>query len=414
MTNFLAKIFKNKRVNLTLILSFIFVSLLSIFPIGALHSSTVVENTSVYLAEVTENHTINGKYIAMMIEPKDGSDKKIGNAYNEFHSLYGIFRERLATYVGSVNADKKHTIKLKDIDDDVNFSFLNVDTGFSVTEYYIDETTGEMVYKQEFYPLELMFYSNHPTVSGAYSFLYISQSRANDLLDKKGLDHTKDNYYALLNNPDNLITLEFDGVEYKFAIDNIYYERNYFYEALDEVMGEFFLAGQRYPDGIKRQGMFFLRNYAYQNKYYIQYATSIYSQKDFTFNVLDRNFKEGFKIDKSRLIYTSDVSGDIAAVFLLIVAIIILIIPLLLIYFGSFEFKLVNHLLVCGSLVLPYIFFWLIYLISKNVMLFSGFSTSALLWCLIVFIALYIMLFVIKKFKKSKLFYERINFKIKK
>ena len=392
---------ENKRINLIAIISLIFFSLLVIFPFGALHTSTVVENTSEYLADVTQNHTTNGKYTAMMIEPKDGSDKKINNPYFEFHYLYGVFREGLATYVGSVNADKGHNIKFQDIDEDVNFSFLNVDSGFSVKEYYVDKTTGEMVYKQEFYPLELMFYSNHPMVAGAYSFLYISQSRANDLLDKKGLDHTKENYQTLLNNPENLITLEFDGVPYKFAIDNIYYERNYFYYALNEVMGEFFLAGQKYPDGIKRQGMFFLRNYAYQNKFYIQYATSLYSQNDFAFKVLDRNFKSGFKIDESKLIYTAGIGGDIGATILLVLAIIVLLIPLLLMYFGEFEFKPINHLLVGSAIVLPYFIFWIIHLISKSVLLFSSFSTIAELWCIVGFVVLYLVLFLIKRPRKA-------------
>lgn len=401
MNSFIKKIFKNKRINLILALSMVFVSLLSLFPIGALNSSTVVEETSEYLADVTQNHTINRKYTAMMIEPKDGSDKKINNPYIEFHYLYGIFREGLATYVGSVNADKSHNIKLKDIEEDVNFSFLNVDSGFGVKEYYKDKTTGEMVYKQEFYPLELMFYSNHPMVTGAYSFLYISQSRANDLLDKWGYEHTKENYQKILNNPEYLITLEFDGVEYKFAIDNIYYERNYFYDALNEVMGEFFLAGQKYPSVIKRQGMFFLRNYAYQNQFYIRYATSLYSQSDFTFKVLERNFVNGFKINESKLVYTSSANRDVASVVLLVLAILVLIASLLLMYFGTFEFKRINHLLVGGAAILPYVIFWIIHLISKSVLLFSSFSTIAELWCLVGFVAIYLFLFLIKRKKKE-------------
>ena len=90
-----------------------------------MNSSTTVENTSEYLADVAANHTVNGTYAGLMIEPKDGSSKKINNPYYEFHFLYGIFREGLATYVGTVNADRSHTVKLKELDEDINFSFLN-------------------------------------------------------------------------------------------------------------------------------------------------------------------------------------------------------------------------------------------------------------------------------------------------
>ena len=402
VNNVFKKIFGNKRINLITILSLVFFSTLMIFPIGALHSSTVIENTSEYLADVAENHTINGNYVAMMIEPKDGSKKKINNPYTEFHYLYGIFKEGMATYAGSVNADKKHTIRMKDIDEEINFSFLNVDSGFGVNEYYKDKTTGEMIYKQEFYPLELMFYSNHPAVAGAFSFLYISQTRANSLLDKKGLDHNRENYQTLLNNPDNLISLEFDGVEYKYAIDNIYYERNYFYDALNETMGEFFLAGQRYPEGIKRQGLFFLRNYSYQNKYYIEYASSLYSQSDFTFNVLGRNFISGFKIDNSKLVYSVDKSKDVGAVLLLILVVCLLLSASILMLLGTYEFILLNHGLIAASALFPYFVFWLIHAITKSAILFSNFSTNCILWCLIGFTIIYFVEMLIKRPKKEK------------
>lgn len=371
-----------------------------IFPAGALHSSTTIENTAEYLADVAENHTVNGLYAAMMIEPKDGSDKKVNNAYNEFHYLYGIFREGLATYAGVANADKSHSVKLKEIDEDINFSFLNVDTGFGVVDIK-DEDGKHKYYKQEFYPLKLMFYSNHPQVEGANSFLYISQSRANSILDKYHLEHTTENYQKILNKKEYLVTLEFDGVEYKFAIDNIYLEENYFYEALNEAIGEFFLAGQWYPSNIKRQGLFFLRNYAYQNKFYIQYATKLYSLDDFDFKVLESNFKDGFKIDKSKLVYAGNKAGDIGAVTLLIFSICFLILSLLIMYFGVFNFSIMNHSLVAASALFPYLFFWILHLITKSEFLLSDFSTTSVIWCLIGFVAIYLFLFLIKRKKKE-------------
>ncbi len=401
MSNFLNRVINDKKTNLITVLCLIFFSLLVIFPIGAINSSTVVENTSEYLADVAEDHTVNGRYAAMMIEPNDATDKTVNNPYYEFHYLYGIFREGLATYVGTVNADKSHTVKLKDIDEDVNFSFLNVDTGFGVAD--IKDKDGEhLYYKQEFYPLKLMFYSDHPQVKGANSFLYISQSRANCILDKYGLEHTTDNYKKILNKEEYLITLEFDGEEYKFSIDNIYLEDDYFYEALDETIGEFFLAGQWYPPGFKRQGLFFLRNYAYQNKYYIQYATKLYSLDDFDFKILDHNFTNGFKIDESKLVYVGNKSSDVWSILLLIFAVIVLVAAIILIAVGAFSFTISNSLFVGGAALIPYIIFWIIHAISKSALLFSNFSTTCEIWCLLGLTIAYFVLFLAKRNRRVK------------
>ena len=394
MVNIIRKLIKDKKVNIVAILCLVFFSLISIFPIGAIRSSTIVENTSEYLADVAENHTTNGTYAAMMIEPNDSTDKKINNPYNEFHYLYGIFREGLATYIGSVNADKTHSIKLKEIDDDVNFSFLNVDSGFGVKEYYKDKD-GNMIYKQEFYPLELMFYSNHPMVDGMFSFFYISQRRADSILEKRGLPHeTRDDYSKLLN---TLTVVEFDGVEYKFSIDNIYLEQNYFYDAIDEVMGEFFCGGHRYPTGIKRQGLFFLRNYAYQNKFYIQYSTELYSQDEFDFKILDHNFKDNFKIDANKLIFVGNKSGDVWAALLLVIVVLGLLVATILIYFGAFRFNVRNTLFVGVTCLLPYFVFWIVHAITKSAILFSNFSTSCEIWCLLGLAVVYFVLFLVKR-----------------
>lgn len=397
MKKFLDKVLHNKKTNLLLTAIFIFCSILFMFPVGAISPSTTIENTADYLSEVTEKHTVNGTYTALMIEPNDTTDKKINNPYNEFHYLYGIFRERIATYIGSVNAEKTHSIHITEIEEDINFSFLNVDSGFGVKEYYKDED-GNQVYKTEYYPLELMFYSNHPYIPGSFSFLYLSQSKADILLDKQGLEHTRENYQSLLN---SLITLEIDGSEYKFAIDNIYYERNYFYNAIDEVMGEFLLAGAKYPAGLKRQGLFFLRNYSYQNKFYIEYATSLYSEKDFTYNILSRNFKDGFEIDNSSIILFPNTPAAISVI-LLIVLISFLVVAALLIVFGSTKLDIWTHLIVAEGLLIPYLIFWIIYLFTKNVFLFSLFSTTAVTWSILVFAIFYIVVAFIKSSKNKK------------
>ena len=399
MNKFLNKVLNDRKINIITILFLIFFSIAAIFPIGAMHSSSSIENTAEYLADVAKNHSTSGTYAAMMIEPNNTTDKKIKDPYNEFVDLYGIFREKIATYVGTANAEKSHTIKLKEIDEDINFSFLNVDRGFGVEKYYEDDQ-GNVVYRQAFYPLELMFYSEHKAISDSYSFFYISQTRADSILEKRGLPHASLQDYSVLLN--KLTIVEIDGKEYKFAIDNIYYERNYFYDALTEVMGEFFLGGQKYPQEIKRQGLFFLRNFAYQNKFYIDYATTEYSEKDFNFHILKYNLQDNFEINQDKIVFFPSTSSDITAVFLLVIAIAILSCSVFLMFRSVFEFKVINIIFCCIALFAPYLLFWIIYLFSKNVFLFSAFSTASVMWSSLGFIAVCFIAFLFKIARKEK------------
>lgn len=392
------KLLNDKKTNVISILVLIFVSLIMLFPAGALNTSSIVENTAEYIADITENHTVSGTYTALMIEPNDGTDKKINNPYNEFYHLYGIFREGLATYVGSANAEKSHVVKIKELEDNSNFSFLNADTGFDVKEYYKD-SEGNMIFKQEFYPLELMFYSSHPFVPGALSFIYIPQSKADLLLDKSHLEHTRENYRSLLN---SIITLEIDGKEYKYAIDNIYLEQHYFYEALNEVMGDFLFGGAFYPSGtLKKQALFFLRNYTFQNSFYINYATSSYSASDFNYQILDRNFKDGFVIDESQLIYFPNFSNTFS-ILILLFSILFLLSSLALLIFGCYEGNMRNHLLVACSLLLPYLVFWAVHAFTKSAIIFSNFSIVATIWYILVFVVIYLITLLSKRSYKIK------------
>lgn len=382
----------NKKVNLITILSLIFLSLFILFPAGALHSSSQVERTSEYLADVAANHTTSGKYAAMVVEPNDETEKQVNNAYTEFLLLYGLFREGLATYATVRNADKSHSVLLKEIEDGANYSFLNIDNGYGTVPY-------KDHYKHEWYPLEVMFYSDHKGVPGAVSFVFISQSKANLLLDKQGREHTEENYKSLLH---SVITLDMDGKDYKFYIDNIYLENNYFYEALHEVMGDFFLGGTFYPKTFKRQAMFFLRDYAYQNKYYINHATSLYSENDFNYFILNRNFKDDFRINENNVVYFGNANGNVACILLTILSVLFLSGAILLIALGVYEFSVKNTLIVTLSTLLPYAVFWITYLVCKNVLFFSNFATNCEIWFILAFVISYIVIFLFKRKHKTK------------
>lgn len=406
MSRLIQNIFKNKRWNLISILSIVFISFSTLFLCGLFHSSAGIERTAEYLAYVAEHNTKNNnkeyKYTALMVEPKDGSKQKIADPYNEFVDLYGTFREGPANYIGAANSDKKHNVKIKELKDPTNFSFLNVDRGFGVEEL-VDEKTGAIKYRQSFYPLDLMFYSNHPVIKDSFSFLYISQRRADDLLNSRGIvsdTHTSDDYKTLLN---SLMTVEIDGIEYNFAIDNIYYENNDFTDAVNEVMGEFFLAGARYPETFKRQGIFFLRQYPYQNQYYIQHASTLYSRSEFDFKILERNFIDTFKLDYSKVIFYPSTNLDFFSYLLVVLSCVLLLMSLLFISLGCFTFSVMNMFCVSLAIFSPYFVLWLVQNLSKNLLVISNFSTRIAFWVILIYIGFCLFAFLFKRTKKENL-----------
>lgn len=392
MKNFFLKIIKSPKASFIIPLVCIFCSILFIFPAGLFYSSTSIETTSEYIAEIAGNHTISGKYAAMMVEPNDSTTKTIRDSYDEFLYLYGIFREGLATYAEAVNSEKSHTVKISELNNNTNFSFFHIDRGYGA-EPYKDH------YKTLTYPLEVMFSNRHPYDPKA-SFVYVSQSVADKLLDSEGKEHTDENYKNLIH---TYITLEIDGKNTVYYIDNIYFETNYFYEALYEVMGDFIVGGAYYPPGVfKKQGLFFLRNYAYQNEYYIEYATSIYPSSDFQYSILERNLKDGFKVDYGKIQFFKNTRYDFLSIFLLVISILLLLFSLSILFFSKSALSLKKHIAVFASLFLPYFIFWIIHKLSNSTILFSSFSTISVLWFMLSFIFLYLVLFIVK-YKRSKI-----------
>lgn len=379
------------------------------FPSAALNSASRVEYTAEYLANVAQKHTVGGNFVTMMVEPNDNTTKKVNDPYSEFHYLDGTFKEDYPAYVGAVNADKSHTVKIKEADDPenpINFSFLHADSGYGVKP--LGEDDGVPIFVQEFYPLELMFYSNHPTLPGARSFIYIPQAIATRLLDNdvfseitlnEGETYTREDYLTLLN---KIVTLEIDGIDYNYAIDNIYFDNTVFVDSLQEVMGDFIFGGFNHPEGVfKPQALFFMTKYTYQNKYYLDHANYLYSTENFTYKVLDKNLKHDYSIDVSKLYLEQNVGLDVLSYVLLAISIVLLVGSVLFIVFGVFAFTIKNTLFVGGALFLPYAIYWFSYLAFGNSLFFSIFATTWQMWLIIAYIVAYFFFFLVKR-SKSK------------
>ena len=140
----------SKRLCLVLIVCFM--SLCGIFCSPSFLSATTTESSAAYISEVIKDSEID--YLPLLIEQKDDKHK-VPNSYNEFHALYGAFKESNITYVGSVNGDKGKNISVSSLNTFQNLSFVYAEY-FSNIEY-----NGH--YKHQYYPLELMFHGYHST-----------------------------------------------------------------------------------------------------------------------------------------------------------------------------------------------------------------------------------------------------------
>ena len=395
------KIKKNKKINLVILLCSIFVSLSLLFPAGLLSGSTKIEQTADYLADVAQNHTQNGLYSGLIVEPNDSTDKEITNSVKEFRYLYGIFKERLATYVSTMNATHTHEVHLTQVDSEINFSFLHNDSGNSYKEY-----NGH--YKHEVYPLELMLPADHikkggkeelPSGEQYTGFIYISETRARELMPVKGITYDEDNpynsYKKLLG---KYVTVEIDSKEYFYWIESVYLQDNYFSRAINEVVGEFIFCSA-YPSNVfKKQALFFLRNYSFQNKFYIDYLSKNYAHSDFNYHLLRYNIEDNFTIDESKLVFYSE-SSDAGSVVLVVFSVLLALIGLVTFYISDFNKTLMYHLLVGAALLSPYLIFLIIHFVSKSVLLFSSFSTIWEFGVVLFFVLCYILILLIKRDK---------------
>lgn len=373
--------------NVRKICIFLFAASLVFLASGAANSSTKVYSSAVYYSELIKNND-DIKYLPLIVEQQDEDHTLIDTA-TEFRALYGAFGNRITNFAGTVNADKENDIYFSDIETE-NLSFVYAHIGFSNspekegTKYYGG-------YRHEFYPLHLLYEGTANKKREDFSFLYLSQSQADKLIAAKAEYNTYDD---LINES---VDLEFNGEVYRWTIDNIYIEEDYFYNAVTNVMGEFLLGYRYYPEGFNKQATFFLNEHEYENKFFIDYATSTYSKSHYTYKTSDFRINVS---EKKGLSFTT-INLDVLSIFILIGA-------LVLIGFAGFfiaQSRYFHSLAYCTyfvlSAIIPYAIAHVIFLLFKNTYLFSPFGTTAIMIYIIILV-LFLILAAILYGRKKK------------
>ena len=374
----MGRVMKHKTVSRKKILSILMAVLgLSLVFIGGIFTqNTQLEKISEYATEVVTNHTNNKKLCAVMVG-KTKESGSIADASSEFHNLYGTFKQEKITFASMINADKQHDIKFS-YDGSPNLSMLYA--GAVATIKY----NGH--FKHHMLPMETMFNDgNYYNVSRYLA--YISQSQADAVLDGKGVHRSSDGYFT---NSDykkllgTLIPITIDGVPSDFVIQNIYYESNYYYNGIHEVSGDFIMVSYYLPNNLRddQNNIYFLSDYSYQNKYFMNYINQTYSSKNYSVRINHYNIIDEINDDYLLSFYYTDATQNLEwlSTFLFVISGFLLALSLFFAFsiIRASNFKSSHFYLFLSFIFLfvPYLLFSSIYSISRNIAVMSEFATK--------------------------------------
>ena len=404
-----------------------FLSFSIVFPTGMLSSETIEEKCAEHFADISLNHTINDgnkKLSGLVVEPKEGHNVQMdGNTQLAIDNLWGAFKGTNASYAPVINANKKLDYRFTETFSDYSEETLSIlysspGCGDSTEGYHEEkrknEETGEVekVYvdhKFQCSPLATMFES---ATSGTKSSLhiYISQSMAERYLknhDYKEKELDIDAFKSLLNED---VDIDFGGEIRTCIIDNIYLDNfkheftfpyknhkyDYYYGTdVGTILGDFifvYLHGVEkpvVPTTFKKQGLYFMSGYSYRNRFYFNYAKQGYNPKDYTYKFVTNNFKEGYSPNYSILnnaLFSE--SNNVWCGVLTTLSILIYIGCLAFIFIFKLFKNPLSIVLISASMVTPYLFFKMLYLITKNIFVFSAYSAMLNFILIAVFAAL--------------------------
>ena len=385
--------------------AFIFCILLSfflLFPAGINNNNTRIEKIADYSSQVVSNFTKDKRYCCITVEATSDSGS-LPSSDSEFHNLYGVFKQTNITFASSINADKKHDVRIRyaSSGESENLSFFYV--GPVGTSPY----NGH--YKHYVYPTEVMF-KDVRMYDISHYVVYISKTHADIILDDNGLlrnedgSHSEDSYRSLLK---QFIPISIDGETFNFVIQNIYYESNYYYKGLHDVMGDFVIVSYYLPMNlrIEQKNMYFLTKYAYENKYFMNYINDVYSGKKFKVEINQYNILGNINVNFLLSFYYSNTTSDSLSTALICVSAAILLFAILyFLLYLNYKNKSKLHLRLSFFCIpfLPYIIFSFIARCTCDISLWSELSTKANFFMLIGYFSLLLIVKCINKKQQSR------------
>lgn len=365
------------------------------FVSGIFSSKTKVEEVSYYASEVVKNQTISKKLLSILIKKNDLSGS-LPDSDREFHNLYGAFKEQAITFASTINASKEFELYL-------SFNGNKISSCLSM-QYFgpLGTVQYKGFYKHYVYPLQLMFPDDKSSYDVSKYVINISQTQANKILLAQGFipgedGNFDDEKYKMLIKTKCQIQ-NGDLIE-DFCINNIYFEKNYYYDGLRETINDFVMVSYYLPWNLRneQENCYFLTDDAYQNSYFMKYINNVYGLGKYNISINKNNITGEINYSKI-LSFNSEIISRLNWVSILFAIICCGLI------ICSLAFTIVSNdswkklLFKSFVLLIPYLFFWLIYKITNNIFIFS--LTSCKLY-LFLFTGIILVGFVVTLVKKK-------------
>lgn len=383
----------NQKLNLFhYVASFLLLISFSIpFFAGIFSSETKLEELSNYISNKTIDSTQNGKIMSIGVTstPQSGG---LPNDETEFYNLYCMFEQESATFASGYNIYKNETVKFPDLDKNGNYSIF-----YSAKDATVSYKGH---YKHWYYPVEFMFPAERLYDICRY-MIYISQSQANILLAKKGYsqnelgNYTDDDYKSLIK---EIITCDINGISYECIIGNVFYETNYYYDALSETFDNFIICAYFFPGSLSRTNVYFFNKFPYQNLYFMNYINNVYKNKLYNVEVVRNNIKDSIDYEYvTSFYYSKPLSNNVILTVLLIASFVLILLTSFINIVKKLGFNYKYYSLIFISFIIPYLVFFLVAHFSKSILLLSDFSIRIYIYLLLFYFLLNLLTFAIKK-----------------
>jgi len=361
----------------------ILLALFLIFPSGAFLPSTKQEDVAHYLANYSREETTNS-LTCLSVETSDGDAHPIESSSDEYKETYGIFRDSLLFYVGTVNASQSEEVFFPDYKDDFGrLSFLYSETN---SNRQVLDSTGAKTWRHEYYDFELWSQGNYSYASTSSGFCSVTQDQADVILEKKGVEKgsflTVDDFYSSLIGAE--LSLSIKGQLFVVTIANIIKSTGYLFSGCQQLFGNFLLVSPKATfiskTGLSLQATYFFNVFDFQNNYKLTYLNKKYSDLHYEFihdslnSKAESEFNDGLVFACIRGAWNTSIS---------LFSVVLFLSSLTLLFYGLYfqtnrSFCSLKNFLffVCSLIFIPYLLFALVFKIFDVLSLFSSASLA--------------------------------------
>ena len=169
-----------------------------------------------------------------------------------------------------------------------------------------------------------------------------------------------------------------------YLIQNIYYETDYYYDGLHDVIGDFGIVSYYLPNGLssERKNMYFMSDFTYQNKYFMNYINTVYSSRKFLVQVNKYNLTRDINTDRLLSFYygNSTTRTQWLAIIIFIIGGGVFLSSFCLYFYGKVKKgnkrKVYDYWIWFFLLFVPYLIFQCLYLLAKEIAVLSESSSK--------------------------------------